>query len=120
MKHSILMKKLRSRAGESIGETLVSLLISALALMMLAGAISAAMRVVTTSNDKMTTYYQGDNTLANPSVDSGKIMEIKLTDGTITSTYTEVPYYMNSAFSNKTAVTYVVSGEGAAEGSGEG
>ena len=43
-----IMKKLRSRAGETITETLVSVLIGALALVMLAGAVSAASSVITT------------------------------------------------------------------------
>ena len=60
MKHRI-KKKLASQAGESIGETLVALLISALALVMLAGAVSAGMRVVTNSKDKMDEYYKVNN-----------------------------------------------------------
>lgn len=51
-------RKLRSRAGESIGETLVALLISALALLMLAGAISSAGRIVTRNKESMDTYYK--------------------------------------------------------------
>lgn len=58
-----MIKRLRSRAGESLAETLVALLISALALLMLAGAISAATRVVTHSTAKLTDYYQGDRAL---------------------------------------------------------
>ena len=45
--------KLSSHAGESIAETLFALLISSLALIMLAGAVSSAMRVVTGSKEKM-------------------------------------------------------------------
>lgn len=56
-------KKLTSQAGESIGETLVALLISALALVMLAGAVSAGMRIVTNSKEKMDTYYKVNNAI---------------------------------------------------------
>ena len=49
--------KLKNRAGESIGETLVALLISSLALLMLAGAITSASRIITDSNRAMQTYY---------------------------------------------------------------
>ena len=52
-----MLKKLRSTAGESIGETLVALLISALALVMLAGAVSSASNIITRSNDAMNDYY---------------------------------------------------------------
>ncbi len=48
--------KLRGRLGESIAETLIALLISALALMMLAGAVSAAANVITRSRTAMNTY----------------------------------------------------------------
>ena len=52
-----MLKKLRSTAGESIGETLIALLISALALGMLAGAVSSASNIITRSNDAMNDYY---------------------------------------------------------------
>ena len=53
-----MLKKLRSTAGESIGETLIALLISALALVMLAGAVSSASNIITRSNDAMNDYYR--------------------------------------------------------------
>ena len=56
-----IIKKLASQSGESIGETLVALLISALALVMLAGAVSAGMRIVTNSKEKMDEYYKVNN-----------------------------------------------------------
>lgn len=56
-----IIRKLSSQAGESIGETLVALLISALALVMLAGAISTGMRIVTTSKEKLDVYYKVNN-----------------------------------------------------------
>ena len=52
----IIAAKLRGQLGESIAETLIALLISALALMMLAGAVSAAANVITKSRTSMNTY----------------------------------------------------------------
>ena len=52
--------KLHSRAGESIGETLVALLISALALLMLAGAVSSAAKLVTRNDASMRQYYSSE------------------------------------------------------------
>ncbi len=52
-----IKNKLRSRAGESIGETLVALLIAALALLMLAGAVSSASKIVTRNKAAMEEYY---------------------------------------------------------------
>ena len=52
-----MKNKLRSCVGESIGETLVALLIAALALLMLAGAVSSASRIVTRNKVAMEEYY---------------------------------------------------------------
>lgn len=60
MKHRAI-RKLASKAGESIGETLVALLISALALMMLAGAVSSGMNVVEASKKAIGDYYIVNN-----------------------------------------------------------
>ena len=65
-----IMKKLRDHSGETIAETLIALLVSALALVMLAGAIGTAARVVTTSERTMQAYYLANNNLATPG-DSG-------------------------------------------------
>ena len=51
-----LIKKLGSSSGETIAETLVSLLIAALALTMLAGAMSSSFRMVTKSRNKLNEY----------------------------------------------------------------
>ena len=48
--------KLRGKSGESIAETLIALLISALALLMLAGAVSSAANIVTKSRAAVKTY----------------------------------------------------------------
>jgi len=54
-----IRSKIKSCAGESIGETLIALLISALALMMLAGAVSSAAKIVTRNKTAMEEYYTG-------------------------------------------------------------
>ena len=53
-----ILLKIRSQSGESIGETLVALLISSLALVMLAGAVSSASNIITRSNQVMSDYYE--------------------------------------------------------------
>ena len=72
MKNWILKARtrLRSQVGESIGETLVSLLVAALALTMLAGAVTTAGNVVTRSRNKLNSYYSGANSVAQMSGDS--------------------------------------------------
>lgn len=55
--------KLRGKRGESIAETLIGLLISSLALVMLAGAVSSAANIVKNSRQAMRDYYEsGDIT----------------------------------------------------------
>ena len=55
--------RLKSEAGESIGETLVALLIGSLALLMLAGAVSSAGRIVNTSKTAMEDYYAAESNM---------------------------------------------------------
>ena len=112
-----LKQKLRSRAGETIAEPLVALWISALALVMLAGAISAGTRIIIQSENTMQAYYQENNTLATPG---------KGTDGTTTSPASisitdseskpikldetgdiSVKYSKNVVFGSKPVVAYV-------------
>lgn len=59
-----IARKLKSRAGESIAETLIGLLVASLALVMLAGAISTASRLIAESKRKMGEYYIADAYLA--------------------------------------------------------
>ena len=68
MKNSSFRKtaagKLGSRAGETITETLVSVLISALALVMLAGAITAASNIIKRSRNALSEYYAANEVMA--------------------------------------------------------
>lgn len=99
-----ILAKLRSQAGESIAETLVALLISALALMMLAGAVSAAANVVTKSKDAMAEYYAaeslivtretGTNVTRNP-------IEVKVGGSSFSCNS-----YQNKRFTNTPVITY--------------
>lgn len=52
-----IVRKLRGKAGESIAETLIALLISALAMIMLAGAIGAASDIIKRSNTAAEAHY---------------------------------------------------------------
>ena len=60
---SSIGKKLKSRGGESLTEVLVSLLISAVALTMLASMISASTGMVKQSREKLDDYYTNNNGL---------------------------------------------------------
>lgn len=114
--------KLHSQSGETIAETLFALLISALALVMLAGAIGTAARIVTQSEDKMQEYYQEYNKLASP-IDQGtsskdSIIGFKNGENTVMLVNEKdaegnigigVKYYINQVFASKPVVAYAKS-----------
>jgi Tfp pilus assembly protein PilV len=55
--------RLREQKGESIAEVLISLLISAVALVMLASMINTSARLVSDSRKKLTAYYAANEAL---------------------------------------------------------
>ena len=65
-----MMQKLRSRAGESISEVLIAMLVSALGLAMLAGVITTSTRIITKSRETVKTYTQAENALESHDADS--------------------------------------------------
>jgi len=102
-------RKLKSRAGESIGETLVALLISALALVMLAGAISATGRMITASDKQLGKYYDGDKKLVTLTASDGTLNSLTIKgEGTaaVQEVHNNVPYSINNAFTSKPVVAY--------------
>lgn len=73
--------KLHSKAGESIGETLIAVLISALALLILAGAIGAATRIMTRSNTAVKEHYDADAARATSTMAPSNKLINKLVSG---------------------------------------
>lgn len=73
-----IMGKLRGRAGESLAETLMALLISALALIMLAGAIGKASDIIKHSNTAVNAHYEADAERAKQPVTSALITALEL------------------------------------------
>lgn len=101
-----VIQKLRSRAGESIGETLVALLISSLALVMLAGAISAAGNMVTRSRTAMEQYHDGNAALANPSGGTLTVTLVCDTDSTLKQDYDNIPSAQNEHSGSTEVISY--------------
>ena len=60
---SRIFRRLKRRSGESIGEVLISVLISAVALVMLASMITTSAGLVKTGKDKLQRYYVGQDAL---------------------------------------------------------
>lgn len=91
-------QKLRSQRGESLGEVLVALLVAALAITILAGAIVTAGRIITQSREAMGEYYASNNELSAHSgtPTGGKVtFSEKLVDGTNEAT---VNFYVNRKY----------------------
>ena len=65
---SIISAKLRGNRGESITEVLVAIVVSGLAILMLATVIAAAMNVNKTSQRAMNDYYEANNSVVSGGV----------------------------------------------------
>ena len=107
-----IRRKLRSRVGESIAETLVALLIAALALTMLAGAVSASSNIVTKSRTTLNNYYNAMDSTVVKMADGGKTgKQIELVEsesgwinGPIESG--SIVYYVNETFARSPVIAY--------------
>ena len=107
-----IKNKIRNQAGETIAETLVALLIAALALTMLAGAVTTASGMVLKSKDRIDKYQDrveaavtastsptGDTTIAFADPDAA------ITEPVPEAAQT-VNYYEITAFGNKKVIRY--------------
>lgn len=102
--------KLRSTSGESIAETLVAVLISAFALLMLAGTVNSASNLITKSQDSLKTYYKDYNDLASPggASSSGSNGKVLMKDSANTEVLSEPVKVKSipSKIGNKNLVAY--------------
>ena len=80
--------KLKGNRGESLAEVLISLLIAALAMTMLAYAISSTSRIITKSKEKMEKYYQANEGVTTNNVvkDSNNVELVSSSESTFTLT----------------------------------
>ena len=123
--------KLLDHTGESIAETLVALLISAVALVMLAAIITSSSNIIKRSRSKLDTYYNGNEyvakmetvadtdtegetpTVTNP--DDGVISQVsgKVTialspagNTSLTPQEIDVTFYRNASFGKNPVISY--------------
>ena len=78
------MKKLRSKAGETLTETLVALLIGTLSLAMLASMIGSTAKIITKTQGVLTDYYAATAQLASLELEKDNTDEknlVTVTDG---------------------------------------
>ena len=102
-----IIKKLNRQSGETLTETLVALLIAALALVMLAGMISSTTRIVTRSRTTMNSYYSMNNNLAEQGT-AEDTATITIADrGTTGETKAySVSVYLNNTLGNTPVISY--------------
>ncbi len=106
-----LLHKLRGQVGESLAETLVAVLVIALAMTILAGMIGAAGNMVKTSETKMNEYYESNVKLENFS-EAGGTATVNITASGEAASITgniesvTVEYLINRVFSDHPVVAY--------------
>ena len=116
------MNKIRSRAGETIAETLIALLVGTLAMMVLAGMISATKDIVETTEEKMNDYYEANSALETLEEDN-VVLTVKTDESTHTVTIpAEKIQYCENGELKKTVTAYryvAASGGGSDDTSGD-
>ena len=114
MKERVL-KIIHSHAGESIAETLIALLVSSLALVMLAGAISSGASAVQKGRDTLKHYYDNTEYIVNHDGEHDEektgngtdTIKIKETSGDTISEISEpISYYYNKTFGKNPVIIY--------------
>ena len=110
----LVKKKLKSTRGDSIAEVLVALLISAVALVMLASMIMTSSRLITSSKTLMKDYYDASQALV-----TLKAGESQVTPDTLTirnkednsevalSSKKNIQYAVNNKVRNIPVVSYI-------------
>ncbi len=109
-----MINKLKSTSGESIAETLVAVLIAALALLMLAGSVNTSSNLITQSQSKLEDYYSKNNTLVEQGTSKGTLTATVTGTG-ISESWSDVPYYElnkdgSSILGDKSLISYGISG----------
>ena len=116
-------RKTKNQSGETIAETLVALLISSIALMMLAGMINSTVNLVTKSEAKMGDYYKQNAELENSEASTDTFIIAIVPDDSsskLDMSVEGVHYQTNDIFSKTVvAYSYVSPGGSSAGGGGD-
>ena len=108
--------KLLDHTGESIAETLVALLISALALVMLAAIITSSSNIIKRSRSKLDTYYNGNEYVVNMSgttvpenvnaVSGTVTIGLAAAGNSLSPQEINVTFYKNASFGSNPVISY--------------
>lgn len=102
----VVRDKLKSTSGESIAETLVAVLISAFALLMLAGTVNTSSNLITRSQDSLGNYYEANNGLTVRESGSEAKVSIIGIGNSVNETESVKLREVNSEFGNKKLIAY--------------
>ena len=106
------LRRLKSRAGETITEVLIATLVSALGMALLAGMITASLSIMNRSREAALEYFESENALETRSDDSvhdgtvtltGASGSVKLTDGAAADVRVS---YVSRQIGKTTAISY--------------
>lgn len=100
-----LRARLKGRAGESIAETLIALVIACLAITMLAGIITSSTRLISQSKDALADYYEANNAIADETAADPKTASVTIEGDGVTQT-DGIKYYTNSKLSGRLVIGY--------------
>lgn len=107
MKQNMIIKKLRSRKGESLVEVLVSMLITVLSVSTLAMMIDSSAKLSKKSEETMQEYYEAGNTINRQETDAKTGTLTLKGDNGETFTF-PVEYYENDTFSDTPVISYEI------------
>ena len=108
MRINRIINKIRSQAGESLSETLISLLVAALALTLLAGAVSSGANVITKSQEKLKVYYDDNETkIVQMSGAGNSEKKVTISSSGLENQDIPIVYYENNQFGDaKKVIAY--------------
>lgn len=101
-------EKLKSDRGESIAEVLISVLISAVALVMLASMISSATSMIGSSRKNMEDYYSAANQITSSGASanfSGQVKMVPSESGSVSTSFS-VNYFVNDELGKGPVVSF--------------
>lgn len=100
-------KKLRSRAGETLAETLAALLIATIGLTMLASMITSSARLITKSRSVLSDYYTQNNELEKREGTADRFeIVVQYPETDISPETVEVSYYENNKVGASPVIAY--------------
>lgn len=107
-----VFRKLRSSCGESLAETLIAVLVIAVALTMLAGMITSTSNLIRQSDDKLKEYYTASEkleTFSGSGTETGAVefqVSLSTYNPNLTIPSVNVQYAENAVFSSYPVIAY--------------